>query len=370
MEANGSKTMRFTTSNLAILGGAFSYATLAAAQNLSYGADNFYRSDNVTLWPVTFQTQYRTEVTANLFLPDFLDYNSTHPAIVVGHPMGAIKEQGGNLYAQKLAEQGFVTVAIDLPFWGGSEGEPRQLVAPDAYAEGFSAAVDFLGLRSYINRRQIGAIGICGSGGFVISAAKIDPRISAIATSTMYNMGNLNRNGLQHSVSVEQRKQVIANAAAQRWVEAEGGDYIYSEGAPFEINEDSDAVSLEFYDYYRTSRGLFTPASSFPNQTSDRIFSSNTRFINFYPFNDIETISPRPILFVTGDQAHSKEFSVDAYARAMEPKELYWVPGAGHVDLYDRVDLIPFAKITDFFRTSLVGNSSVPTGNETVARRF
>ncbi|KAI6888476.1 alpha/beta-hydrolase [Hortaea werneckii] len=331
---------------------------LATAQNLSYGADNFYRSDNVTLWPITFPTIYHTTVAGNLFLPDFLDYSANNSAIVVSHPMGAVKEQSANLYATKMAEQGFVTVSIDIPFYGGSEGQPINSVLPDLYSEAVSAAVDYLGLRSYVDRRRIGAIGICGSGGFVVSAAKIDPRISAVATASMYDMGAVNRNGLMHSQSVHERKEVIAQAAEQRWVEAAGAETSYQLGTPLHLTNTSTAVDREFYDYYRTSRGKFTPADSAPNMTTGRSATSNTKFMNFYPFDDIDTISPRPLLFITGDIAHSREFSADAYARAAEPKEIMWIPGAGHVDLYDRVDLIPFARLFDFFRTNLAGNST------------
>lgn len=325
------------------------------AQNMSYGADNFYRSDNVTIWPITFPTLYQTTVAGNLFLPDALDRNANNSALVVGHPMGAVKEQAANLYATKMAEQGFVTISVDLPSYGGSEGQPRQNVLPDLYAEAFSAAVDYLGLQSYVDRTRIGAIGICGSGSFVLSAAKIDPRISAIATSSMYDMGAVNRNGLEGSVSVEQRKERIAQMAEQRWNEAAGAGVEYSLGTPLQVTNTSTPIDREFFDFYRTSRGEVTPAGSTPNITTGNSATSGSKFMNFYPFNDIETISPRPLLFIAGDIAHSREFSEDAYERAAEPKELLWVPGAGHADLYDRVDLIPFGRLIDFFRTNLAG---------------
>jgi fermentation-respiration switch protein FrsA (DUF1100 family) len=263
--------------------------------------------------------------------------------------MGAVKEQSANLYATKMAEQGFVTLSLDLSFWGESDGRPRQAVLPDVYAEAFSAAVDYLGTRRFVDRERIGAIGVCGSGSFVISAAKLDPRMKAIATVSMYDMGAVNRNGLEHSQTVEQRKEIIAAAAQQRYVEFTGGETLYTGGTVHELTDDTPDVQREFYDFYRTPRGEFTPASSSPRLTTHPTLSSNPKFMNFYPFDDIETISPRPMLFITGDQAHSKEFSVDAYARAAEPKELVWVPGAGHVDLYDRVTLIPFDKLTSFF---------------------
>ena len=317
------------------------------------GADNFYKSDRVDLQKVTFQNQYKMQVAGNLFIPKNLDRSAKHPAIVVGHPMGAVKEQSANLYATKMAEQGFVAMSIDQSFWGESEGQPRNAVAPDIYAEAFSAAVDFLGTRPFVDRNRIGTIGICGSGGFVISAAKIDPRLKAIATVSMYDMGGVSRNGLRHAQTLEQRKQIIAAATEQRYVEFTGGKTEYTGGTVPRLAPDTDPIQREFYDFYRTPRGEYTPPGSTPLLTTHPTLTSNVKFMNFYPFDDIETISPRPMLFITGDQAHSREFSEDAYARAAEPKELYWVKGAGHVDLYDRVNLIPFAKLTDFFTRNL-----------------
>jgi fermentation-respiration switch protein FrsA (DUF1100 family) len=246
-----------------------------------------------------------------------------------------------------MAEQGFVTMSLDLSYWGESEGEPRSLVAPDVYTEDFSAAVDYLRTQSFVDAERIGALGVCGSGSFVISAAKIDPRIKAVATVSMYDMGGASRNGLRHSVTPEQRQDVLAQAAQQRDAEFAGGDTEYTGGTPEELNDASTPIEREFYDFYRTARGHS------PNTTTHPTLSSNVRFMNFYPFEDIETISPRPMLFITGDQAHSREFSEEAYQLAAEPKQLMIVPGAGHVDLYDRVDLIPFDTLTTFFRNNL-----------------
>lgn len=316
-------------------------------------ADNFYRSDKVEVQKVTFKNQYEMNIAGNLYLPKDMDKSKKHAAIIVGHPMGAVKEQSADLYAVKMAERGFVTMSVDLAFWGGSDGQPRNAVAPELYAETFSAAVDYLGTGPFADREKIGAIGICGSGSFAISAAKIDPRLKAVATISMYDMGAANRNGLNHSLTLAQRKQIIADAAEQRYVEFQGGATKYTSGTVHEITEKSNPIEREFYDFYRTSRGEFTPAGSSPLLTTHPTLSSNTKFMNFYPFNDIETISPRPLLFITGDQAHSKEFSEDAYKRAAEPKELYYVAGAGHVDLYDRVELIPFDKLESFFKANL-----------------
>lgn len=324
----------------------------ARGQDMLNGANNFYQSNHVTVQKITFKNQYNMLVASNLFTPKEMGEN-TYPAIIVGHPMGAVKEQSANLYATKMAEQGFVTLAIDLSFWGESEGTPRNLVSPDIYAEDFSAAVDFLGTRPFVNKEHIGVIGICGSGSFAISAAKIDSRLKAIATVSMYDMGAANRQALRHSLTLEQRKRIIEQASEQRYVEFNGGETKYTSGTIDKLTDQSTPIEREFFDFYRTQRGEFTPKGQSPMLTTHPTLTSNVKFMNFYPFNDLEIISPRPLLFITGDKAHSKEFSEDAYQRAVEPKELYYVKGAGHVDLYDHVDLIPFDRLTDFFNKYL-----------------
>lgn len=325
----------------------------AIGADMSNGADNFYTSDRVTVHKVSFKNQYQMKVAGNLFIPKNLDGKTGSPAIVVGHPMGAVKEQSANLYATKLAEKGFVTLSLDLSFWGESEGLPRNAVSPDLYAEDFSAAVDFLGTRPYIDKERIGVLGICGSGSFVISAAKIDPRMKAIATVSMYDMGAANRNGLKHSQTLEQRQAIIAQAAQQRYIEFTGGETLYTSGTVHQLDENTHPIQREFYDFYRTPRGEYTPASSTQALTTHPTLTSNIKFMNFYPFNDIETISPRPMLFIAGADAHSREFSEEAYKLAGQPKELVIIPDAGHVDLYDRVDLIPFNKLASFFQDHL-----------------
>ena len=345
--------LKEAAAGVAMLGMAASFAMPAMAQEMSNGAANFYSSDKVIVQKVTFKNQYQMKVAGNLFIPKNLDRKGKNAAIIVGHPMGAVKEQSANLYATKMAEQGFVTLSLDLSFWGESDGRPRNAVSPDIYAEDFSAAVDYLGTQSFVDRQRIGAIGICGSGSFVISAAKIDPRMKAIATLSMYDMGAANRNALNHSQTLAQRKQIIAEAAEQRYAEFTGGETRYTSGTEHELNKDTHPIQREFFDFYRTPRGQFTPKGSSPKLTTHPTLTSNVKFMNFYPFNDIETISPRPLLFITGGAAHSREFSEAAYKLAAEPKELLIVPGAGHVDLYDRVNLIPFDKLTSFFATHL-----------------
>lgn len=325
----------------------------ASAADMSKGADNFYKSDKVIQQKVTFKNQYQMSVVGNLFIPKTLDQNVKNPAIIVGHPMGAVKEQSSNLYAQKLADRGFVTLAIDLSFWGESEGKPGHLISPEIYSDDFSAAVDYLSSQPYVDPENIGVLGICGSGSFVISAAKIDPRMKAIATVSMYDMGSAFRNGLNHSQTPEQRQSFIQSAIKQRQAEFNGAEKAYIPGTVNKLDDATPAIQREFFDFYRTARGGYTPQGEKEALTTKPLLSSIGNFMNFYPFNDIETIAPRPMLFITGANAHSKEFSEDAYARAAQPKELYIVAGAGHVDLYDRTDLIPFAKLTSFFKTNL-----------------
>ncbi|MFY0752599.1 alpha/beta hydrolase [Pseudomonas panacis] len=338
------KSLLLTLSLLVI-----SFSSLGA--DMSNGANNFYTSDKVSVEKVTFNNQYGMPVAGNLFVPKQLAPASKNAALIVGHPMGAVKEQSANLYATKMAEQGFVTLSLDLSFWGESAGTPRNAVLPDLYAEDFSAAVDFLGTRPLVDRERIGVIGICGGGSFAIAAAKIDPRLKAIATVSMYDMGAANRNGLKHGMTAEQRQQVLVQAANQRYVEFQGGETLYTSGTP--LKRSGNPIGDEFFDFYRTPRGEVTPAGASPQTTTMPTLTSNVKFMNFYPFNDIETISPRPLLLIAGADAHSREFSEDAYNRAAEPKELVILPNAGHVDLYDRVNLIPFAKLTSFFNSHL-----------------
>lgn len=313
----------------------------------------FNVSDKVDLYRVTFKNQYKMQVAGHLFIPKNLDWNTKSTAIIVGHPMGAVKEQSADVVASEMANLGFITLAIDLSFWGESEGEPRNAVLPDVYAEDFSAAVDFLGTRSFVDREKIGVIGVCGSGSFAISAAKADPRLKAIATISMYDMGSVTRSGLTKSQSLEQRKAMLAKAGAQRYEEFTTGQQLWRNYLPAKLSSDEDPITAEFHDFYRTPRGIHIPKGRTLELTQNRTLSGEVKFVNFYPFVDIETISPRPMLFITGDQAHSKEFSEDAYQRAAEPKELFYVKGAGHVDLYDKTDLIPFTRLEKFFNDNL-----------------
>ena len=238
---------RLAGASALLLGLLSAVPAMAQESGIPGDASNFYKSDRVTMQPVTFPNQYKMTIAGDLFVPKGMNPGQKHAAIIVGHPMGAVKEQSACLYATKMAEQGFVTLAVDLSFWGGSSGQPRNAVSPDLYAETFSAAADFLGTRPFVDRDKIGVIGICGSGSFAISAAKIDPRLRAIATVSMYDMGTATRSGLGHSLTPEDRKAVLREAADQRWVEAEGGQTKYTGGTVHKLTEKSTPIEREFY---------------------------------------------------------------------------------------------------------------------------
>lgn len=310
------------------------------------GGKVFPASDKVTSQKVAFYNRMGIQIVGDLYLPENFDAARKYAAIVSSHPFGGVKEQSGGLYAQTMAERGFVALAIDLSYNGESGGQPRHTATPEGYVEDLSAAVDFLGTRPFVERERIGVIGICGSGCFAVSAASVDPRIKAVATVSMYDMGRASRQGLNDVITLEQRKELLRQIGEQRWREAEGAPAAYAVGTP-EHPAEEDAVGREFYDYYRTPRGQH------PSSTTATTLSSTPALMNFFPFANIELLSPRPVLFIAGEHAHSRYFSEDAYERAGEPKELYIVPGAGHVDLYDRTELIPFDKLAAFFTENL-----------------
>lgn len=318
-------------------------ANTAVAADMSHGADNFYKSDKVKTETVKFKNIYGMEVTGTLFTPRNMEAGKKYDALIVGHPFAAVRQQAADLYATKMAEAGFVALSFDQSFWGESAGTPRGAVLPDVYAENFSAAVDFLGTRAFVDREKIGVIGICGSGGFAIAATKIDPRIKALATVSMYDMGEYFRTGLNHERTVEMRNKDLAIAAEQRYKTVETGQPVYGPGQ----NDPVFIEGKESDDFYQTERGKVA--------SNDRRSTPATyaKFMNFHPFIDIESISPRPILFVVGDAAPSRTYTDTAYKMAAEPKELVEIKGANRIDLYDRTELIPWDKLVSFFNTNL-----------------
>jgi fermentation-respiration switch protein FrsA (DUF1100 family) len=305
----------------------------------------------VTHQKVTFNNRLGINLVADLYFPKNLDPSKKHPAIVVGGPYGAVKEQSAGLYAQRMAEGGFVTIAHDPSYNGESGGQPHFTASFEALIEDFSAAVDFLGSKSFVDRERIGVIGVCGSGSFGLAAAETDPRIKAVATVSMYDIGQAHRQGLAENVDVAALKKNLAEISKQRWAEADGKVRTMVIGTPEKLTDKSSEIDKEFYDYYRTSRGQH------PRSSTAFWRTSGAQMMLFSSFEHLDWMSPRPVLFITGDHAHSRIFSEHAFKKASEPKELYLVPNAGHVDLYDRVDLIPWEKLTSFFTKHLKSNN-------------
>ena len=313
----------------------------------------FELSDKVTVESVYYKNKYGIIVAADMYLSKDIDKSKKYPALVIGTPYGGVKEQGAGIYAQNMAERGFVAIAFDESYNGESSGKPRHISSPDLFVEDFSAGVDFLGTRPFVDRNRIGAIGICGSGAFSVTAAQVDPRIKAVATASMYDMSRVIRKGWEDSMTDEERAKTLVQLGEQRWKDFENGSPLLPDGFPGEpadsIPEGLDPITSEFFEYYGMKRGHH------PNAGGAFTVTSSMSFMNFPLMNYIETISPRPILFIIGENAHSRYFSEDAYEMAAEPKELYIVPGARHIDLYDGGDndYIPFDKLESFFSKNL-----------------
>lgn len=301
-----------------------------------------------TRTPVSYKTRFGITIAADLYLPKDFDALQKHAAIIVGAPYGGVKEQGPGIYAQNMAERGFVALTFDPSYNGYSGGAPRHISSPDVFVEDFSAAVDYVGTRPFVDRSRIGIIGLCGSGGFALSAAQVDRRIKAIATVSMYDISRSHANGFADSLTEEGRNAILDAIAEQRYSEFLGNEpTLTPRGAPIAVDDNTDPIGREFAEFYSTPRGYH------PNSITQFTMTSGMSFMNFPLLTYIKSISPRPILFVIGEHAHSRYFSEDAYNQAAEPKELYIVPNAGHVDLYDKTDLIPFDKLDTFFRQNL-----------------
>ena len=314
---------------------------------------------------VHFKNRFGIELCGDLYLPEGYE-DKQNAAIIVSGPFGAVKEQSSGLYAQEFANMGFVSIAFDPSFTGESGGEVRNVASPEIFTEDFSAAVDFVGLLPYVNRERIGAMAICGLSGMAITAATSDTRIKAVAPASMYDMCRSISKGYKDSYTAEDRQKIKEFLSRQRWIDAENGSFDVgahelgfdengnvvkvSKLFPDTLPEDIDPVSKAFFDYYCTERGYHKNAiNSAAAWTQTTPFS----FFNFSLMENIKEISPRPIMLIAGENAHSRYYSEDVYAAANEPKELVIVPGADHVDLYDRMDKIPFNKLRKFFEDAL-----------------
>lgn len=319
-----------------------------AAQHMQVGEEYyiFDLADSVQREHVYYLTRYGVEIAADLYYPKDLEKELQYPAVVVGPPFGGVKEQGPGVYANELAQRGFIVLAFDPAYHGYSGGQPRYAGSPDTYVEDFSAAIDFLGSLSFVNRESIGALGLCASGGFVLGAAAQDLRIKAVATSVLYDIP-----ALAGLASGEERDEQLRAFSYQRWTDFDqqeaAFDYTYPENPQTDM-PDGLAILPEFWDFYATKRCWH------PHARANITATSNPAFMNFQVTGRIDEISPRPVLLITSEEAHSRAFSEQIFERLQEPKELYVAPFGSHVDFYDRVDIIPFDKLEEFFKKNLL----------------
>ncbi|WP_084218491.1 alpha/beta hydrolase [Sulfurospirillum arsenophilum] len=310
----------------------------------------FPKSDKVDHEKVTFKNRYGITLAADLYLPKNRANNSL-PALAISGPYGAVKEQSSGLYAQMMAEKGFVAVAFDPSYTGESGGEPRNVSSPDINTEDFSAAVDYLGIQPFVDKNRIGIIGICGFGGMGLNATAVDKRVKAVVVASMYDMSRVMSKGYYDKVTLEERTKMLENLNLQRWVDAQKGKPTPSSRIlPDKLQGDEPQFVKEYFDYYRTSRGFHARSL---NSSGSWNATNPLAFMNMPLMTYIKEISPRPLLIIAGENAHSRYFSEDAYKAANEPKELMIIPNTVHVDLYDKVEKIPFDKIEAFFKNAL-----------------
>lgn len=310
----------------------------------------FPESDKVTSQKVTFTNRYGITLTGDLYIPKSHE-NQPLPALAISGPFGAVKEQSSGLYAQKMAERGFITLAFDPSYTGESGGEPRNVASPDINTEDLSAAVDYLGTHANVDRNKIGMIGICGFGGFALNAAAVDKRVKAVVATSMYDISRAASKGYFDKVTLEERTKTLEQMSWQRWTDAESGQPAYGQCPnPDKLKGDEPQFVKDYFDYYKTERG-FHPRSI--NSNGSWTITNSFSLMNMPILTYIKEISPRPILLIAGENAHSRYFSEDAYQAASEPKELMIIPNAVHVDLYDRLDVIPFDKMRSFFNEYL-----------------
>lgn len=309
----------------------------------------FAQSDKVSVRKVRFKNRYGIELAGDLYTPK----NKTAeklPAIAVSGPFGAVKEQASGLYAQTMAERGFITLAFDPSYTGESGGEPRLVASPDINTEDMSAAVDFLSVQPDADSDKIGVIGICGFGGFALNAAAMDTRIKATVTSTMYDMSRVNANGYFDAMNKEERYQLKEKLNAQRTKDFAMGTYAAEAGLPDKLTGDEPQFVKDYYDYYKTPRGYHKRSK---NSNTGWNMTSSLSFINM-PILTYSDEIKSAVLMLHGENAHSRYFSEDAYKKLVgDNKELVIIQGANHTDLYDQMDKIPFDKITSFFRNNL-----------------
>jgi len=310
----------------------------------------FQLSDKVKRQKVSFKNRYGITLSGDLYFPKNAGTEKLS-ALAISGPFGAVKQQSSGLYANQMAERGFIALAFDPAYTGESNGEPRNLASPEINTEDFSAAVDFLGLQKNVDRNKIGIIGICGFGGFALNATAIDKRVKAVATTSLYDMTRVMSKGYNDSVTPEQRTKTLETLGEQRYKDAQAGKpEVGPRNLPEKLNGDEPQFVKEYFDYYRTPRGFQVNSV---NSNGAWLATNPISFMNMPILAYVKEIAPRPMLLIAGEKAHSRYFSEDIFKIANEPKELVIIPNAVHVDLYDKVDVIPFGKLERFFNDNL-----------------
>ncbi|RYZ21809.1 MAG: alpha/beta hydrolase [Chitinophagaceae bacterium] len=310
----------------------------------------FALADGVSREKVTFKNRYGITLSGDLYLPK--NRGSNHlAALAISGPFGAVKEQSSGLYASIMASRGFAALAFDPSYTGESGGTPRNLASPDINTEDFSAAIDFLGLQASVDRDRIGIIGICGFGGMALNATAVDKRVKAVATTSLYDMSRVMAKGYYDKMTPEERTKTLEQMGQQRWKDAAAGSPAPGpRNLPEKLQGNEPQFVVDYFNYYRKPRGFHERSV---NSAGAWPVTNAWSFMNMPLLTYVREIAPRPMLLIAGEKAHSRYFSEDIYKAAGGPKELLIIPGAVHVDLYDKTDVIPFDKLTAFFTENL-----------------
>lgn len=318
----------------------------------SFQMTNFAKGETMKEKVFYIQNYSNIKIAGELYKPENFDVNKKYPAIVVVHPAGGVKEQVAGLYAKNLAEKGFVTLAFDAAYQGESGGEPHYLEKPSSRVEDVRSSVDYLTTLSFVDKNNIGVLGICAGGGYAFNAAQTDMRIKAIATVSAFDLGRARRQGLNDSMTIAQQQEKLAQAAEQRTKELNNEALKYNSYVPNsleEIPENATTMYRQGYEYYRT------PIAQHPRSENKYIFSNYAEQAAFTAFDHPELISPRPVMFIVGENAESAYFSKEAYDKITGEKEYVIVPNATHIEMYYKPEYVNQAvgKLTDFYRKSL-----------------